>query len=159
VAAALAKVAGLGERATHATPLPARIDPVGLDRWFARVLHNAALDTLRRSAAERRALARLSTEPHPLASPPPGSARRPCPCAHQEIEGLSRPYAEVLAAVHGADQPIASFAAREGLTVNNATVRLHRARRALRDRVLTHCGACAEDGCRDCDCAEARQAL
>jgi RNA polymerase sigma-70 factor (ECF subfamily) len=92
-------------------------------------------------------------------SPPPGSARRPCPCAHQEASRLKPAYAEVLESVHQTDQPIASFAARAGLTVNNATVRLHRARRALRERVLDRCGACADDGCHDCDCAETRLAL
>ena len=58
------------------------------------------------------------------------------------------------------DLPIAlallvAFAASAGITPNNAGVRLHRARRALRRQTLAFCRACAEHGCLDCSCASA----
>jgi hypothetical protein len=36
--------------------------------------------------------------------------------------------------------------------VNNASVRLHRARQALARRVRAVCGACADRKCADCSC-------
>lgn len=51
------------------------------------------------------------------------------------------------------DAGVKEFADRSGISRNSAAVRLHRARRALKKRLLETCGACAEHGCRDCDCA------
>lgn len=135
----------------HTAAMPPEAE---LDRWFGRVLRNAAVDALRRRTAERRALERWGQEPFD-AEP----AARACGCIPQAAAGLKPAYAEVIAAVHAQEMPIGAFAARAGLTVNNATVRLHRARRALKERVVARCGACADDGCRDCDCAEGRASL
>lgn len=38
------------------------------------------------------------------------------------------------------------------ISANNATVRLHRARKALRDVVMMTCKSCANHGCADCGC-------
>lgn len=38
------------------------------------------------------------------------------------------------------------------VTANNASVRLHRARRALKEQLLRACGACAAHGCLECSC-------
>ena len=40
------------------------------------------------------------------------------------------------------------------ITANNAGVRVFRARQALRKRVVSWCGSCAERGCIDCTCGE-----
>ena len=40
-----------------------------------------------------------------------------------------------------------------GIEPNNAAVRVHRAREALRKRVTASCGPCAEHGYVDCTCA------
>lgn len=121
---------------------------VDLERWFTRVLHNAAIDQARHRSAERRALEGLAHEPAATSE-----ERRPCQCVKKVAERLKPAYAEVISAVHGEEEPLASFARSRSLTVNNATVRLHRARRALRELVEERCGACAEAGCSDCDCA------
>ena len=132
-------------------PPPESVVP---ERWLGRVLRNATIDALRRRAAELRALEGLSREPLP--EPPAG---RVCACVHDEVSRLKPSYAEVIDAVHAQALPLASFAASTRLTVNNATVRLHRARRALRERVEARCGACAAEGCRDCDCTPSARAL
>jgi RNA polymerase sigma-70 factor (ECF subfamily) len=45
--------------------------------------------------------------------------------------------------------------ARElGLNANNAMVRLHRARNALRERLASHCGTTTARSCSDCGCEE-----
>lgn len=38
------------------------------------------------------------------------------------------------------------------LTPNNLTVRLHRARQALRDGLEESCGICSQHGCLNCVC-------
>jgi hypothetical protein len=40
----------------------------------------------------------------------------------------------------------------EGLSANNAGVRVFRARAALRSQVTRSCGSCATHGCLDCTC-------
>jgi RNA polymerase sigma-70 factor (ECF subfamily) len=47
---------------------------------------------------------------------------------------------------------VRELAAREGITPGHASVRLYRARQALRRRVEQSCGTCAEHGCYQCEC-------
>jgi RNA polymerase sigma-70 factor (ECF subfamily) len=44
------------------------------------------------------------------------------------------------------------LAQRAGISTNNASVRVHRARQALEKQVRATCGVCAEHGCLDCRC-------
>jgi RNA polymerase sigma-70 factor (ECF subfamily) len=48
--------------------------------------------------------------------------------------------------------PVRDFAAEAGITANNASVRVFRAREELRKQVKTSCGTCAEHGCLECSC-------
>ena len=45
-----------------------------------------------------------------------------------------------------------TFAEEQGISKNNATVRVFRAREALRRQVAVSCGTCAEHGCLSCTC-------
>jgi RNA polymerase sigma-70 factor (ECF subfamily) len=45
-------------------------------------------------------------------------------------------------------------AARLDITHNNATVRLHRARKALRDAMEAHCGVTDPQACAACRCVD-----
>jgi hypothetical protein len=47
---------------------------------------------------------------------------------------------------------VTEYASETGMTANNAAVRAHRARQALRRRLAESCGVCAEHGCVDCSC-------
>jgi DNA-directed RNA polymerase specialized sigma24 family protein len=47
---------------------------------------------------------------------------------------------------------VQAYAAELGIQANNAAVRIHHARQALRARVMRSCGTCAEHGCLDCTC-------
>jgi RNA polymerase sigma-70 factor (ECF subfamily) len=47
---------------------------------------------------------------------------------------------------------VGDYARKAGITPNNASVRLHRAREALRKQVEKTCGTCATHGCLDCTC-------
>jgi hypothetical protein len=67
-----------------------------------------------------------------------------------------REYADLIEQVDVAGLSIEEVAAKSGITPNNAYVRLHRARKALRERLESACGKCATGGgrCGDCYCQE-----
>jgi RNA polymerase sigma-70 factor (ECF subfamily) len=50
---------------------------------------------------------------------------------------------------------VKTFAAEHGITPTNASIRLLRARQALKKEVTRACGTCAEHGCVDCSCKRA----
>ena len=50
--------------------------------------------------------------------------------------------------------PVSQVARELGLTPNNAMVRLHRARTALKQRLQLHCGTTSVLACSDCGCEE-----
>jgi RNA polymerase sigma-70 factor (ECF subfamily) len=50
------------------------------------------------------------------------------------------------------DGKLSDLAQQASITEENAAVRVHRARKALRRQVEQACGTCAEHGCIDCHC-------
>jgi RNA polymerase sigma-70 factor (ECF subfamily) len=120
--------------------------------WFYRMLRNALIDDARRAAAAGRALGRYARE-LPDAEPPE-EARRICSCTQRVLASLKPEYAQLVESVDVGGLAVEEAARRAGITANNASVRLHRVRRALRERLQAVCGACATDGtrCRDCYC-------
>jgi RNA polymerase sigma-70 factor (ECF subfamily) len=78
--------------------------------------------------------------------------RETCACLTRLMTTLKPEYAAILESVDLGGRPLAGAARDLGITSNNASVRLHRARRALRQRVQQSCGTCATHGCLDCDC-------
>lgn len=75
-----------------------------------------------------------------------------CACVLANLERLPDAHASVLrrALIDGASA--AEIAAELGLSINAATVRLSRARAALRDQLRTHCGTESIRECLDCAC-------
>jgi len=122
--------------------------------WFFQVLRNAVVDHYRRSGAERNLQDQLARESG--ASFEPELRNNVCTCVSALLPGLKPEYADIVRAVELDERPIADVALEKGLTANNATVRLHRARVALRRRVVEVCGACSEHGCVDCTCRQPR---
>jgi RNA polymerase sigma-70 factor (ECF subfamily) len=118
--------------------------------WFYRVLRNAIVDHRRRTDAEQRALAREAAEPAPTADLPPDEQARACACVRAVARALRPEYATLVEQVDVDERPLSEVAAELGITANNAAVRLHRARAALRERVRMTCRTCAEHGCVDC---------
>jgi RNA polymerase sigma-70 factor (ECF subfamily) len=47
---------------------------------------------------------------------------------------------------------VQDFAEQHGISASNASVRVHRARAALRKQLLRTCATCAEHGCVNCTC-------
>ena len=79
-----------------------------------------------------------------------------CTCVSAVLHDLKPEYADIVTAVELGERPISEVALEKGLTANNASVRLHRARSALRRRLVEVCGACSEHGCLDCTCRAPR---
>jgi len=122
--------------------------------WFYRSLRNALIDHWRRSASERRIfagdIARAEDEP----SVDPELMQTVCECATALLDTLKPEYAAALRRVDLEGVSVKEFAGETSVTPNNASVRLFRAREALRRQVERSCGTCAEHGCLDCACGK-----
>jgi RNA polymerase sigma-70 factor (ECF subfamily) len=119
--------------------------------WFYRLLRNALTDHRRRRDVERRALETLASAPKTAPAPEELMAEV-CSCIRDLLPTLRADHAEALLRVDLEGARVADFAKRAGISANNASVRLHRARQAMRRRLLEACGCCAEHGCLACDC-------
>ncbi|KAB2969756.1 MAG: sigma-70 family RNA polymerase sigma factor [Thermoanaerobaculia bacterium] len=120
--------------------------------WFYRLLRNAVVDHYRRRGAEARGLEALARELGDASEPPPEVEAALCHCFEALLPALRPEYSEILRRVDLEGSRPADFARVTGLTANNAMVRLHRARKALRTDLQRSCRTCADHGCLDCSC-------
>jgi RNA polymerase sigma factor (sigma-70 family) len=127
----------------------APLDEEGAVQWVFRLLRNAAIDLHRRRLAERRAL--HAEEPEEPRWEPELRGEL-CACLAELLPTLKPAYARVLRLVDLEEQALPEVAVRLGISRNNAGVRLHRARQALKRQLERSCGACATHGCLDCEC-------
>jgi len=118
--------------------------------WFYRLLRNALVDHYRRRDVERRALAELRLQPEPAVDEE--LMRTVCECVASLAETLKPEYASALRRVEVEGASLRAYAREQEITPNNASVRLHRARLALRRQLAKSCGTCAAHGCLDCRC-------
>ena len=123
--------------------------------WFYRVLRNALVDHWRRSATERRV---FEDAPETEPSVDPELMTTVCACATALLDTLKPEYAQALRRVDVDGVSVKAFAGETNVTANNASVRLFRAREALRRQVTRSCGTCATHGCLDCTCGEPKSA-
>lgn len=121
--------------------------------WFYRTLRNAIIDHHRRTSSTDRALADLAAEIETSAEPIETVNAEVCRCVARLAETLKPEYADALRRIEVDGISVAAFAEEQGITKNNAAVRVFRAREALRRQVATSCGTCAEHGCISCTCA------
>jgi RNA polymerase sigma-70 factor (ECF subfamily) len=84
--------------------------------------------------------------------PPVEMKETVCACVRSLSETLKSEYADALRRIDVEGASVQDYAAEIGIEPNNAAVRVHRARAALRKRVTSSCGTCAEHGCLDCTC-------
>jgi RNA polymerase sigma factor (sigma-70 family) len=121
--------------------------------WFYRTLRNAVIDHHRRTGAAVRGLEAFARELGDAAEPSPDVKNAVCACVRTLAETLKPEYADALRRIEVDGVSVQAYAAELGIEANNAGVRVHRAREALRRRVMASCGTCAEHGCIDCTCA------
>lgn len=126
-------------------------EPGRLDAWLFRIHRNVIADLVRRQGNERRmvnaALFLQRTREQALAAEPG------CGCALVLAQGIKDSYASILQLIDLEDASVADAARELGISKNNATVRLHRARRALAVRLREHCGVSSVGECAGCPCA------
>jgi RNA polymerase sigma factor (sigma-70 family) len=133
--------------------LAADIQPEGEEAttaWFYRILRRSIIDVYRRQQARSRALERFAQEiPE---TPTPEEEQALCECLLRLMPLVPEQYRELLQKIDIEGNEIGKVAAELGVTRNNLTVRLHRARKHLRDALAQNCRACSTHGCVDCTC-------
>lgn len=133
-------------------------DEESVRAWFYRLLRRAVIDQHRRAGAAARRLERLAEaldeerRDDPLTEELESAV---CACVTALAGTLKPEYARALQRVDIEGARVQDFAAETGIAPGNASVRLFRARAALRERVQSACGACAEHGCLECTCRRA----
>ena len=121
--------------------------------WFYRVLRNSIIDYYRRNDVRARGNEQYGKELERIQPVLDPSDRQDlCQCLWPVMDGLKPEYRDALKRVDLEEQSLAELARSAEISENNANVRLHRARRALKKQVETTCGACATHGCLDCTC-------
>jgi len=125
--------------------------------WFYRVLRNAIVDYYRHAGVEERAIERYAAETDDAVAPADAELfDAVCDCVRSLVRTLKPEYAAAITRVDLEGVSPVAFASEQGISPNNAGVRLHRAHRALKARVREVCTTCAEHGCRPCSCAPAQ---
>jgi RNA polymerase sigma factor (sigma-70 family) len=120
-------------------------DPERAEAWTARIVRNVVADALR-----DRPVHELSSDDIAAVD----EQTLDCDCVLAQTAQLKPEYAYVLRRVVVDGVRITDLAAELGVSANNATVRLHRARAALRTRLERHCGTTDARACADCGCGE-----
>jgi RNA polymerase sigma factor (sigma-70 family) len=118
--------------------------------WFYRILRNAIINHYRRGSARSKAHELFGAE-----TPTSYEAeleQKICACIGDVIGDLKTEYREAIERVDLGGESVESFAQLQNTTANNASVRLHRARKAVAKKLGQICGVCAEHKCLDCTC-------
>lgn len=129
---------------------PNLADRENLLAWFYRILRNVLTDLHRRKAASARAMATYAADFESASAEMEAAA---CQCLHSLLPAMEPAYAELIRRHDLGGVPQSEIAKELGITPNNLKVRIHRARRQLRDLLEKTCTICAGHGCLDCDCA------
>ncbi|MBO6891622.1 MAG: sigma-70 family RNA polymerase sigma factor [Roseibium sp.] len=124
-------------------------DPALVLNWLYRVHANIVVDLGRKKASERRLQEAMALEAEPVER----SHEPNCRCSVAQARQLGKNYASILDLVDISGKSIAHAARTLNISVNNATVRLHRARAALKKRLQEHCGVTSPSACNDCKCS------
>jgi RNA polymerase sigma-70 factor (ECF subfamily) len=121
--------------------------PAQAEAWVARVVRNVLMDELRKRASPLQPIDDVDV-------PTVESNSLDCSCVIAQVERLKPEHASILRRVVVDGVPATLVAQELGLTPNNAMVRLHRARAALKKQMSEHCGTTSSRACSDCGCAE-----
>lgn len=125
--------------------------------WLGRVLATTIVD-YQRAAIRRRGRER-AVDPDELSrladfavEPDAETDEAVCDCLYQLLPTMKPEYAEVIWRADLLGEPRDRLAISLGTSVNNVTVRLHRARQALKIRLEQMCRTCVVHGFLDCRC-------
>lgn len=131
-------------------------DPSKLRAWVYTIARRALIDSSR--LAHREVLSDLepSQETRDIATESLSAQVHPCACAVDLTNSLAPGQAELIRLVDLEEFSLEEAAAQLLSTKNAATVRLHRARQNLKDKLREHCGVIDASSARRCSCDEAR---
>jgi RNA polymerase sigma-70 factor, ECF subfamily len=118
--------------------------------WFWKLAHRLAIDVVRRRASRPRNYAGVDLET--LAAPVEDDETNICSCSLQILEELPVSSREILRAVDVEGLAVQDYAEKTNISPNNASVRLFRARRAMRARMFETCQTTTVAECLDCGC-------
>lgn len=124
--------------------------------WFYRILRNAVADYYRAHAADQRKVEGLLQEMIVSGEDqtPALDDLRPtvCACLGTLLHHMRPAYADLIRRIDLEGESPAAVAKDLKVTSSNLTVRLHRARQALRVILEKACGVCTKHGCLSCTC-------
>ena len=124
--------------------------------WFYKIIRHALIDYYRSKGAEARRDEAFSREL--ILS---GNDREPsidemkatlCTCLHRILPTLRSNYADLIRRIDLEEESPKRVAEELKISQSNLTVRLHRARQALRASLELSCGICSKHGCLNCTC-------
>jgi RNA polymerase sigma-70 factor (ECF subfamily) len=133
-------------------------DPASVRGWLSRLLHTSIADHQRNAARRRQRETIMSPEFFDSSAVTDAELDAAvCACLHPLIATLKPEQAELIRRIDLNEEPHAVVAADLGLSRGHLAVRLHRARQALKQRLVTMCRTCPEHGFLDCNCDSARR--
>jgi DNA-directed RNA polymerase specialized sigma24 family protein len=122
-------------------------DAARVRAWFGSIVRRQIADFYRSRPPE--AVREVLDTDAVLVPEPRGN---PCACSVKLLGELRPAYADVLRRVDVDGESPEAVAVALGVSLPNLYVRLHRARRALRESVKKHCGVATCGPCLDCTC-------
>lgn len=126
-----------------------------MNAWLYAVLRSTLNDHYRKNGRERRLSAAFEREQKSVESAETGVEEfsHICKCVRGLVPAMRADQGELIRRIDLEDESHSSIAKDLGITPGALAVRLHRARAALRDQLLDHCGYCCTHGFEDCSCA------
>lgn len=124
--------------------------------WFYRIIRHTLIDYYRSKDAEARRneafLQELTISGDDKQPPIDEMKATVCTCLHHLLPALHSNYAELIQRIDLDGESPKRVAKELKISQNNLTVRLHRARQALRASLEQSCGVCSKHGCLNCTC-------
>ncbi len=124
--------------------------------WFYRILRHALVDYYRSQTSETKKyeafLHELTASGEDTIPPPDEVKTAVCACLYKLLPAIRPNYAELVRRIDLEGESPDAVGRELNLTRNNLTVRLHRARQALRAELEESCGICSKHGCLNCAC-------
>ena len=125
--------------------------------WFYQILRNAVIDYYRSKTAEESRHQAFEKEAEVLQQqdvPSLDAVKATiCACLDEVVATLRPDYSDLIRRIDLGGEATAEVAKSLRISTNNATVRLHRARQALRNSLEEACGLCTKHGCLNCTCS------
>ncbi len=129
-------------------------DAERMDAWLYSVLRSALNDHFRKAGRSKRLKDAVSLETNSavVAEDPIAEMDVICKCVKGLVTELRPADADLIRRIDIDENDRAVVAAGLGVKPGTLNVRLHRARAALGDALLAHCGPCCRSGFDDCSC-------